>query len=152
MVPLDVRDSCTLCPLATCSALKKWNVAIELQPNLEMTMQGEGNTFQTTHFTSLTHMPARCGKQAYLSLRRLSCVPGFELALERHFLRTARFFPTRTDFHTISQSKRAYLSADPVSIATKIISIDHRPFRVTPHPHPRGTNRLPPIPKSLTYP
>ena len=39
MIPVGVHDSCTLCPLGSCSVLKEWNLAIALQPNLEMVMR-----------------------------------------------------------------------------------------------------------------
>ena len=39
MIPIGVHDSCTLWPWASYSGLKKWNLAIVLQPNLEMVMR-----------------------------------------------------------------------------------------------------------------
>ena len=39
MIPIGVHDSCTLWPLASCSGLKEWNLAIVLLPNLEMVMR-----------------------------------------------------------------------------------------------------------------
>ena len=39
MIPIGVHDSCTLWPLASCSGLKEWNLAIVLHPNLEMGMR-----------------------------------------------------------------------------------------------------------------
>ena len=39
MIPIGVHDSCTLWLLASCSGLKKWNLAIVLKPNREMVMR-----------------------------------------------------------------------------------------------------------------
>ena len=59
MILIGVYDSYTLWPFASCSGLKKWNLAIALQPNLGMVMRYVpvlcGHVYN--------YMPARSGHQ-----------------------------------------------------------------------------------------